>query len=344
MLSEARTVRPGRLCGGKHPSTPASVLGLLMGVQVLCWSFNYIFGKVALDYLDPVTLASFRLVLAGCLYLAIYLVALRSGLRRPPWPGAGVNRLVGWRDLPALALLGLCGVVINQGGFTISLDYTSVGHVAIIAAIGPVLVLLLAWLNGLEPLTPVKLIGMALSFAGVALLAAPRTFGSSASVGAPHSTGLAGDLIALASTAGFALFTAYAKRVAHRYDAVTLNTFAHLTGAVLMLPLAARQAVRLDWHAVAWPGWLGLIYMAVFASVIGYLAFYRLLEDLAASQVSSLNYLLPIFATTLGAVFLHERINRSFLAAGALVLVGVWLAERGRWRRVVDGARRDRGL
>lgn len=287
-----------------------------MAVQTLSWSFNYIFGKIALGHLDPVTLASFRLVLAGCLYLAIYWFAPR------PAP-------IGWRDLPTLGLLGLCGVVVNQGGFTISLAYTSVGHVAIIAATGPVMVLLLAWLNGLEPLTPVKLIGMALSIAGVALLAAEP----SPAAGVRHSTWFAGDLMALASTAGFALFTAYAKRVAHRYDTVALNTFSHLTGAVLMLPLAARQAARLDWHAVAWPGWVGLVYMAVFGSVIGYLAFYRLLENLAASQVSSLNYLLPVVATSLGVIFLHEKLSRSFLAAGALVLVGVGLAERGRWHR-----------
>lgn len=288
---------------------------MLMAVQVLAWSFNYIFGKIALAHLDPVTTASFRLVLAGCLYLPIFLLGARPGS-------------VGWSDMPALALLGLCGVVINQGGFTISLAYTSVSHVAVITAVGPVLVLLFAWLNGLEALAGAKLIGMALSFAGVALLAA-----KSAAGGERHSAGLAGDLLALASTTGFALFTTYAKRLSHRYDTVTLNTFAHLTGAVLMLPLAARQAERLDWRGVAWPGWAGLVYMAIFGSVVGYLAFYRLLEHMTASQVSSLNYLLPIAATALGVGLLHEKINRNFLAAGALVLVGVWLTERGRWRR-----------
>lgn len=292
--------------------TRRSVIGLLAATQVLAWSFNYIAGKIALQHMDPLTLASFRLVLAGTIYLAIFLIAPRP------------VRL-GWRDVPTFALLGLFGVAINQGGFTISLNYTSIGHVALIVAIGPVLVLFLAWIIGQERMTPTKAIGMALSFCGVALLAIQEGF--------RHGPGaLTGDLVALTATSGFACFIVLSKRVAHRYDTVAITTFIHLTGAIIMFPLAIHQALRLHWSGVRWQGWAGLLYMTIFASVVGYLAFYKLIRFLSASQIASLNYLLPIVATALGVILLHETVNREFLASAIFVLVGVWLAQRARWR------------
>ncbi|MDE3138053.1 MAG: DMT family transporter, partial [Acidobacteriota bacterium] len=73
-------------------------------------------------------------------------------------------------------------------------------------------------------------------------------------------------------------------------------------------------------------------YMAVFSSVFGYLIFYYLLHHLSATQISSLNYLLPIVATTLSVVILKEHLNRGFFAAAALVLTGVWLTQRAHWQ------------
>ncbi|HVB33402.1 MAG TPA: EamA family transporter [Patescibacteria group bacterium] len=288
------------------------LLALLMATQVMAWSFNYIAGKVALRQLDPLTLASFRLVLAGAIYLPIFLLAPRP-------------MRLGWRDPPTFLLLGVCGVVINQGCFTVSLHYTSIGHVALIIAMGPIFVLLLARLMGQETLSPGKIIGMLLSFSGVALLAIGQ--GSDW-----RSGGLAGDLIALCAACGFACYAVLSKRVAHRYDSIAFNTFTHLTGALLLLPLAVHQALGLDWAHVSWPSWAGLSYMALFGSVAGYFIFYKLLGHISATQVASLNYLLPVVATSLGVVLLGERVGRIFLLAAALVLTGLWLAQGTSWQ------------
>jgi drug/metabolite transporter (DMT)-like permease len=294
------------------PESRRSVISLLAATQVLAWSFNYIAGKIALEHLLPLTLVSFRIVLAGAIYLVIFLVAPRPARIR-------------WRDLPMLALLGFCGVAINQAGFTLSLNYTSIGHVALIVSVGPILVLLLAWLSGQETMTPAKALGMSLSFGGVALLTIQQGFEL-------HSGGMMGDLIALGAVTGFAFFVVLSKRAAGRYDIVAFTSLIHMTGAILYFPLALRQAVRIDWGQVAWQGWAGLLYMSIFGSIVGYLAFYKLLAHLSASQIASLNYLLPIVATTLGVLLLHETITRGFLLAAAFVLSGVWLAQSSRWR------------
>lgn len=282
--------------------------------QVMAWSFNYIAAKLALENLQPVTLASFRLVLAGSIYLGIILVMPRR---------FRLSR----RDVPLVVVLGIFGVAINQSCFTIALGYTSIGDVALILATAPVLVLLLARLIGQEVLSPAKVTGIVLSFSGVALLAVEQ--------GARlRSGGLFGDLIALLGCCGFACYTVFGKGIARRHDPISFNALIHLTGAVLWCPVAIHQALGLNWGHVTWKGWTGLGYMAIFGSVAGYLIFYKLLGYISATQVASLNYLLPIVATSLAVLLLHERVDRLFLLAAGLVLTGLWLAQGTRWQTV----------
>lgn len=279
--------------------------------MVVAWSFNYVAGKVAVEHMPAMAAASFRLVVAGAIFTAM-LLARRDRLPR-----------LGRADLPAFLLLGLTGVVANQGGFTLSLKDASVPQVALIAACGPVMVLLMAWVSGLESLTVAKVAGMAIAFGGMAALTAHE--GLSGQSGA-----LSGDLLALCSTTGLALFTVSSKRVAGGYDPLTVASYAGVIGGVVALPLAVIEARRLNWSATPWQGWAGMFYMAIVSSVVAYVIFYRLIRRLEASQVASLNFLLPVIGILLGVVLLHEPLRPYFALPASMIAVGVWLAERAR--------------
>ena len=272
------------------------------------WSFNYIAGKVALRHMDPISLACFRIELAAIIMLPIYFSRRRA--------------TVHMRDFWPFAYLGFFGVVVNQGLFTVGLNYTTSAHSAVIIAIGPIIVLLLARIMKLEAVTPAKVLGMAVAFAGVFLLEAEN--GSPA-----HSPFLAGDLITLCGTAGFAIYTVLGKRVAAEYDAIAMNTFNCVAAAIMLFPLTVRQGARLDWHAVGWSGWLGMIYMAAASSVAAYTIFYWVLGYLSASRVAAVSYFQPIAVILLSVAFLNEHPSRNLLLGTALVLLGVYLAERG---------------
>ena len=112
-----------------------------------------------------------------------------------------------------------------------------------------------------------KSLGMIISFCGVLLLETDQ--------GSPlHSPLLLGDLITLAGTLGFSIYTVLGKRVAGLYDALSMTTFNATAAALLWLPLAIRHGMRLDWKSVGWSAWAGLFYMVAFSSVGGYLVFY----------------------------------------------------------------------
>jgi len=291
----------------KRPST--LFLASMVALMLMLWSFNYVAGKIALRHMDPISLACFRIELAAVIMLAIYFSRQRRATLqlRDAWP---------------FAYLGLFGVVINQGLFTVGLNYTTSNHSAVIIAIGPVIVLLLARAMKLEALTAAKMAGMAVAFTGVFLLEAEQ--------GSPvHSPFLMGDLITLGGTIGFSIYAVLGKKVAEQYDAVVMNTFNCVAAAILLLPLAVRRGIRLDWHAVGWAGWVGMIYMAAASSVAAYTIFYWLLRYMSASRIAAVSYLQPIVVILLSVAFLSENPTRNLLLGTALVLLGVYLAERG---------------
>jgi drug/metabolite transporter (DMT)-like permease len=202
----------------------------------------------------------------------------------------------------------------NQVFFTVGLAYTTSGHSSMILAIGPILVLLLARAMKIEALTAAKIMGMALAFTGAAILAAENGFDLR------RSPTLSGDLITLLGTTCFTFYVVLSKKVASKYDSVEMNAVNFFASAAVLLPLAIVLAVRLDWKSVPWQGWMGLLYTV----------FYWALRYMEASRVAAVNYFQPIGAILVAGLFLGEVPTRHLLLGGTLILLGVYLAERGK--------------
>ena len=288
------------------------LLWVLIAVMVLAWSGNFIIAKFTLRELPPFALLFLRVLFSNGLLLPLYL-ASRQHRRQPLERG----------DWKWFALLGLFGIALNQTGFTVGLHHTTVSHSSLIISLSPLLVLILASRMQLERFTRQKLAGMALSFAGVGVLTLEHGAGT-------RNPTFLGDLLTFGGSIAFALYTVYGKKVAERYDTLTLNTFTYLAGLVVVTPLAGWELFEVNWAAVTWRGWLGVAYMAAMASVAAYMIFYYALSKISASRVIAFSYLQPVLATILAILFLGERITPYLLVGGALVLVGVALAERGR--------------
>lgn len=300
-----------------HPA----LLVTLIGIMVASWPFNLIFGKIALRYFPVLAVASFRLVIAGLLMLPVCLfVGARDAKLKTTF------KKLDRQDFWTFLLLAVLGVVINQGCFVIGLNYTTVGHSALIMGMGPITILILAWSQRLEVATSRKIIGLAMAFTGVVVLAVEKGLRL-------HGT-MVGDLITLCGSAGFALYTVVAKKVAWKYDSVTVNTFNYGLSAIILLPLATYEVVTITrhhgWSTVDWKGWGGLAYLAVFGSVIAFLIYTWALRYVAASRMGAFTYTHPIVSTALGIFWLGEAITRNLVIGGLLVLTGIYLIQSGR--------------
>ncbi len=294
---------------------------------VIVWAVNFVAAKIGLRALPALTLAPFRVVLAGIIMIPAYLLCSLL----PIFQEARETRRRGFtlRDYWTFFYLGFFGVSINQICFTTGLKYTSVSHSAVIVGLGPIYTLVLAVLFKQEALSWRKSVGMTIALGGIALMAWQAG-------GTSSGPSILGDGITMMGSVGFAMFVVLGKRVAGNYDALTITAFNHFAGAIIVLPLAIRGARTLSregaWHAIPWSGWASIAYMAIFSSALAYVFYFWLLRYLEASQLAAFTYVLPVMATVLGILWLGERGTWSQLAGGAVALGGVYWTEAGRGR------------
>ena len=302
-----------------------TVLAASIGLVIIIWAINFIAAKIGLRSLPAMTLASFRVVLAGAVMLPFYVFCSRL----PAFAEAAQSRRHQFtpRDIWIFLYMGFFGVTINQVCFTVGLRFTSVSHAAVIVGMGPIYTLIFAVLFKLERVTWRKAIGMAIALIGIAVLASEN--GISA-----HSPSVLGDAITMTGSIGFAMYIVLGKRLAGRYDPLTMTAFSHYAGALIVLAVAIYRAVTLGsaehWRAIAWTGWAALLYMAIFSSAVAYLLYFWLLRYLEASQLSAFTYLLPVVATILGILWLGEKGSWVQVLGGVLALGGVYWIESGR--------------
>lgn len=282
----------------------------LLVLMVTIWASNFAVAKVVVKQIPPLLTVSLRMLLAGAAMLPIY----RAWTRR--------TGRTGWsrEDFPLLMFLGLVGVGLNQALFVIGISITSVSHAAILIGLTPMLVLTMASISGLERMSRARLAGMGMALCGVGIL---QTGSSPA-----RTASTQGDLLIFLAASAFALFTVRSKAEIHRFGGVTVNTFAYVGSGVALLPITIWYANTFDFRGVTWNVWAGLVYMALFPAVICYLIYYYALTWIPASRVSAFAYLQPLIAVLIAIPVLGEYPTTSLLGGGALVLAGVFVAER----------------
>ena len=213
-------------------------------------------------------------------------------------------------------------VAVYHLSFNLGTSHTTAGTAALVVALAPALTILLAAALGYERLTSRRLVGVALGFAGVAVVIA---FGSGAEI---SLASVKGPGIVLGATLSFALYSVLLKPLFPRYGAVALTAAASLVGTVALLPFA--RASTVESVADASPKNLVLVLFLGLASTLGaYLAWTKVLEAIGPARSAIYINGVPPLAVLIAALTLGETITPWFAAGGALLVAGVVLAQRG---------------
>ena len=94
------------------------------------------------------------------------------------------------------------------------------------------------------------------------------------------------------------------------------------------LPSSVHLFLRTAFSAISTAAWWGVAYMGVLGGAVGYLIYFYALAYLPSSRLSMYAYIQPILATFAAFLLLGESVTLAMLAAGALVLTGVWISGR----------------
>jgi drug/metabolite transporter (DMT)-like permease len=265
-----------------------------------------LFIKIGVQELAPETLVALRLIIASLVLLG---VLYARGLRLP-------GR---WRTWVDFLFLGVVGLIFPYLLITWSEQSIPSGMAAILNATTPLFSVLVAYFwTREERLSGLKLLGVALGFAGVVVAVGVEELDLA-------RADTQAQLAVLAAAACYGIAGIYGRRAFRGIPALVPATGQMLMGALLITPYAllVRGVPSPLPSATALSAVLAL---AVLGTAMAYILLYWLMERIGATRTSMVTYLLPPFALVYGALFLHEQIALNAVLGLGLVIVGILLA------------------
>jgi len=288
---------------------------VLFVVLSVVWGSSFTAIKAGLEFFPPVLFAALRYDVAGVPMLgyAAYATDRWRPRDRSEWVLVGVGGALMIAAYHAFLFVG------EQG--------TTSAVAAIVVGLSPVLTTGFArlLLSG-ERLTPVGLLGLALGFVGVAVLADPEP-------DALLGSGTVPELLVLAAAVSFALGSVLTRRIDAELPVETMEAWAMVLGAVLMhgasVAIGETPAdVRVTPAALA-----ALSYLVVVASALGFLVYFDLLERLGPVEINLVSYAAPVAAAVTGFALLGERPGATTALGFVLVVSGFAVLKRRALRR-----------
>ncbi len=275
------------------------------------WGTSFLFIKVGLQTLQPLTLVSFRLLI-GSIGLITILLITRQRIPR--------NRRV-WRNL---AILG----VINTAIPFVLITWAESGDNGIDSAVAAVLnstvplftIVIAGVLLRIEAITIGRIAGLVVGFFGVVLML-------SRGLGQGEGSLVAHLAVILASLC-YAVSSAFARSHFPKTNPVVVATgqIVMATMIVMIFALLTENQAQQNWtpSTIVSLLWLGLL-----GSCIAYILYFFILKRWGPTRTTLVTYLIPVVGVTAGVLILDELLDWRLLVGGGLILCGIALVN---WR------------
>jgi len=270
----------------------------------LIWGTSFLWIKIAVGHLPPLTVAALRLGIGLVGLLAIV------AARRQPFPRD-------LRTLRAYVTLGAAQSAIPFGLIAWGETKIGSGLAAILNGTTPLFTIVIAhlWLHD-EKITPARTVGLAAGFAGVVVLGS-RDLG-------PHGLqdSAWGQAALLGASLSYAVAATYARKRLRGEPPLVQATMVVLTGDLLLWGAVATAERPL--HLAGPPiVWIGLAWLGLLGSCVAYLLYFFLINTWGATRASLVTYVFPVVGLLLGITVLGEPADWRLWLGSLLVIAGI---------------------
>lgn len=276
---------------------------LMLIVLSVLWGSTFFFAEIALTAMTPFALVMVRVGLAAAALLVVVHV---GGHRMPAAPGVWLAFFVmgGLNNLLPFSLI-FWGQTHIAGGIAAILNATTPLFTVVYAHV----------LTRDEKVTPLRLLGVGLGIAGVAVMIGPSVL-----------TGLGdhvlGQLAVLAAASCYALAGIFGRRFRGLPPVVVAAGQA--SAATVMIVPAVLVAQGTGALVIPIGGVLAaVVALALLSTALAYILYFRILATAGATNLLLVTFLIPVSAIMLGTVFLAERLTTGQIAGMALIALGL---------------------
>lgn len=275
----------------------------LFAIQSVIWGTPYLLIAVAVESFSPVSVVAGRTTLAALLLLpvALYQGALRPALAHWPW-------------VLAFAVIEMAGPFLLLGHAEQTLPS---GITGLLVATVPIFGAFVAFgLGDRHALSRVRIIGMAIGLAGVALVV-----GAASGEGDIRLVNVV-EVLIVAVCYAVAPFITFRKLVG--VPGIGIATLALGMVAIAYLPIA----LVLEDGSPTGRSIAALVTLAVLCTSVAFVTFFALIREVGPERATLITFVNPVVALFLGVVILDEALSGGQLLGMPLVLAGCWLATR----------------
>ena len=279
---------------------------LVLLATLVLWSGNWIVARAVREDISPGVATVFREAIVIAVLLPFAWLGLRTKI-------GGLSR----RDWIVIALLGLAGGGPHLALQWLGLHYTTAASAVLYLSTTPIFILLLQMPLG-ERITARQWTGVAISFAGVAIIATQ---------GNPHAlTFNIGDLCALLSMMAWACYTVLLGQRRDPLGVTELLVLVCAFGALFMVPWIAYEAFTGIKMALSARGTVGVLYSAIGSMLLAFAGWSYVVTRMGPSRAGVTMHLMPAIGVLLSVIFLDEYPRWFHFVGIGLILAGVTLS------------------
>jgi drug/metabolite transporter (DMT)-like permease len=289
----------------------------MFALAMVCffWGTTWIATEEGVKHMPALQLAGIRQVTGGILYI-IYFLSKDYKLPR------GKE----WRPVIVLTLLNF---VLTNGLTTIGLKYISGGLGAIIAATFPFWIVVIGLFSS-GKLPPRKaIIGLILGFAGICTIFYDHL------ADLFKSDFRLGIMLSLVASWTWAFGTIYTKSESVKFNPYFSIGLQMVLSGLIMGGIAYGTGNVIPLPEIHWLAWVSILYLAIFGSIISFIAYLYALQHLPTEQASIYAYVNPVVAFLAGFLVLGTPLTIYLAIGGVVILIGVYLVNQV-YRKVVE--------
>jgi len=283
---------------------------LIMMLPPLFWAGNFVVGRAVSNQHAPISLSFWRWFFASLILLPFVI--------KPIWQ----QRQIIKANFVKILLLAVLSITAFNSLAYIALQTTTATNATLLNSFIPIFILVISGIFLKEVISKIQIMGVLVSLLGVIVILTQLD----ATI-IKNLTINPGDLWMLLAALDWALYSILLKYLRPK----ALNPMPFLgsmmvLGTLVLLPLFLINPFNeapLTWNNEMIKA---LAYIAIFPSIVSYLAWNYGMQKLGASLGGQFIHLMPLFGALMAVVFLGEQIQLYHLIGGACIALGLWLS------------------
>lgn len=293
------------------------IIYIMLAIATSTWGSAFIAGKIAVQSLEPATVAFFRFF--GAAILLFPLMWYKEKDKPKPTK----------RDWFLFAVLGLTGIALYNIFFFLASKHAPVIKSSLFIASNPVLIIILSALFLKEKISRNQVIGLILALLGASVIITNGNLSMFLSMSFEPI-----DLILLGAVICWALYSVVGRVVLRKFSSIVSTTYAVGFGTLFLLPFAVVETSITDLTSSPFTVWLAIGHMSVLVTVVSFVMYYYGIQQIGAARASIFINFMPVSAVVMASIFLGEVLTFPHLLGALFVLSGVTLSTYKRANKI----------